>query len=158
QVPPQRLMTLRIIHAALVMGCLFFAGMAVFMRQQQPAVPVDPPMVSYLGVGMALMTGMTYLFLPNMIVANCGPQMAGADEPQASSADVTGYWNILQSSFIVGAALLEGTIFFQLVAYLLEGQPWTLGVAGVFWLGLVLKFPTESGCTRWMETQRDLIE
>lgn len=152
-VSAQRLLTLRIIHLALALGCLVFAVVALYQRQQPRAVPPPPsPMVSYVGIAFTVAAGLAYLVVPGMLLGGWRRRLARGEQTE------TDYWNLLQTHFIVGAALLEGTVFFQLVAYLTEGQPWTLGIALFFWLLLLLKFPTESGARRWIETQRDQVE
>ena len=46
----------------------------------------------------------------------------------------------------------------NLCAYLLEGEPWSLGIAAAFFLCLAAQFPTEGGVRRWTERQREAIE
>jgi hypothetical protein len=150
-------MTLRIIHAALLMGCLAFAVIAVVLRQQQAAPPVDPPVVSMIGIGISVVAAASYLIVPNLMVAGWRRRVAQTESADTGSADGR-FWDVLNTHFIVGAALLEGVIFFLLVAYLIEGQPWTLGVAAFFWLVLASRYPTEAGMRRWLETQLELIE
>ena len=61
----------------------------------------------------------------------------------------------------IGSLFREGMFhsrFDQLAAYLVEGQPWTLGLAAFFWLWLASKFPTAAGMRAWVQTQLDLID
>jgi hypothetical protein len=164
---PQRLLTLRIIHAALLLGCVSFGAVIVFIRlqQQQPLAP-NPPMLSYIGIAVAVSTVLAFLIVPSMLLNGWRRRLARGESPfpvtiqpaPAKDDDDAQYATILQTHFIIRAALLEGTIFYQLIAYLVEGQPWTLGLAVFFWLVLLAKFPTDTGTRRWIEAQRDQVE
>jgi hypothetical protein len=57
------------------------------------------------------------------------------------------------SATIIGLALLEGAAFFADVAYMQEGQPLALGVAGAAVMLILLRFPTESRLRGWLELQ-----
>src|SRR4051794_40205517 len=76
---PQRLMTLRIIHASLLMGCAAFGAVAFLLRQQgqMPARPPGPPIVSYAGAGMAAMMAVLFFVVPGSIVTAWRRRMAG---------------------------------------------------------------------------------
>ncbi len=156
----QRLLTLRIIHIALLVGCLTFGVIAVVVGEQaQPAVLPDPPLLSHVGIVFAGLVGLAYLLVPAMMLNSWRHRLARGEAnavPAGDDAD-SPYWDFLQTHFIVGAALLESVVFFQLLVYLSEKQPWSLGVAAFFWLLLLLKFPTEMGTRRWIETQRDRV-
>src|SRR5207247_2639708 len=48
------------------------------------------------------------------------------------------WWALYQVRLIITAAMLEGVIFFQLIAYLIEGVAWSLGLAALFLVALAL--------------------
>jgi hypothetical protein len=58
---------------------------------------------------------------------------------------------------IVGLALLEGTAFLGILAYLIEAQPLALGVTGIAILCMLLKFPTRSRVQAWLERQTEQL-
>ena len=58
---------------------------------------------------------------------------------------------VYQSSFITGAAVLEGVAFFNLVAHLTEGQMFSVAAAAVMLVGIWLMIPTRSRLEAWVE-------
>ena len=53
-----RLLTMRIILASLVMGCLLFSGIAIVLREQQGGAVPQQPMLSFIGLALAGWTGL----------------------------------------------------------------------------------------------------
>ncbi len=176
-----RLRTMRIIHLALVTGCLFFAGIAIYVRSQPGAAVPEQPVVGFTGLAFAAVMGVMAFVVPPLIAANWRQKIArGIDTlsttrpprsvleqggPVAAPAREDGppersarWWGLYQMHLIITAALLEGVIFMQLIAYLLEGSTWSLGIAGLFIAALVLLFPTRERIERWIRTQQDLVE
>jgi hypothetical protein len=138
-VPPHMLRTLRIIVGALVASVLIAAAIFFVVRSQNPAPMANQvPIISCLAVGFAaMMFAVRAVMIP--VVSKAGRQKLLAN----SDVTTTKLMELHISRTIVGAALLEGPAFFLLVAYLTEGQPWTLAAALVM-AGLiaVLHFPT----------------
>ena len=58
---------------------------------------------------------------------------------------------------IVGLALLEGSAFMALLAYLLEGQTWVLGLAAGVLALMAVRFPTRASVLAWLERQADAL-
>ena len=54
---------------------------------------------------------------------------------------------------IIGAALLEGGAFAALMAFLLEGQVYSVVLAGLLLLGIAFSFPTRTRLTDWLEQE-----
>jgi hypothetical protein len=46
----------------------------------------------------------------------------------------------------------------QLIAYLTEGQPFSLGLGLGFLVLLLVRFPTRDGLERWLTNQQMLLE
>jgi hypothetical protein len=83
--------------------------------------------------------------------APVGAKLESIDEARASLLLA------FQTQFIVGAAILEGAVFFAAVVYLLHGNPIALGVAIVL-LGLSLaRFPTKARTELWIEQQQEKL-
>ena len=167
--PSNRLLlrTMRIIHAALLMGCLTFAVIVIVMRARENRPGPDPPLVSLMGLALAGVMGLTALIVPNVLAATWRQKMArGIDptsptrpsSPQATAGQSVSWWGLYQTRMIIMAALLEGVIFFVLVAYLIEGPVWNLGIAALFLVGLALLFPTRERIERWISAQQELVE
>ena len=54
---------------------------------------------------------------------------------------------------IIGAAILEGGAFANLIAFMLDGQIYSLVIAILFALGILMSFPTRNGMSEWLDNQ-----
>ncbi len=162
-----QLRTMRIIHAALVMGCLIFAVIVIVMRARENRPVPDQPVLSFAGLALAGVMGLTVLVVPNALAANWRQKIARGIDPlsttrpsssQATPGQSVGWWGLYQTRMIISAAMLEGVIFFELIAYMTEGRPWDLGIAALFLVGLALLFPTRERVERWIRAQQELVE
>jgi hypothetical protein len=64
---------------------------------------------------------------------------------------------IYRGPHIVGGALLEGAVFLNLIAYLMEKFAGSLGVAVVLILVMVLRFLTQSRVASWLANTSQTI-
>jgi hypothetical protein len=161
------LRTMRIIHAALLLGCSIFAGIAIVLREQQGGAVPKQPMLSFVGLALAGWTGLVLLILPNALTASWRKKIARGVSPLSTmpipdaasgSGQSIGWWGLYQTRLIIMASLMEGVIFMELIAYLVEGTPWILGVGALFFVGLTLLFPTQERVERWIKTQQELVD
>ena len=162
-----QLRTMRIIHAVLLMGCLGIAVFMVVMRARGNRPVTDPPVVSLVGLALAGVMGLTALVVPNVLAANWRQKIVRGVDPQpraqlSSPQTIPGqsvdWWGLYQTRMIIVAALLDEVIFFGLIAYLIEGPLWNLGIAALFLVGLALLFPTRERVERWISVQQELVE
>ena len=59
---------------------------------------------------------------------------------------------------IISSAIIEGCVFFFIIAYMLEGSPYCL-VGALVLLGIMgAKFPNRVRVERWVEMQRELLQ
>ena len=65
---------------------------------------------------------------------------------------------LLNTTTIVGAALLEGAAFANLVAFMLEGQVYSLILAALMLVGILLAIPTRRRVEDWLEVQSRRIQ
>ena len=77
---------------------------------------------------------------------------------------ITGIWqttqklvNWRQVSQIVGYALLEGTAFLGIIAYLVEDHVLALAVTGFCLLLMITTFPTRDRLNQWLDQQMDQL-
>ncbi len=63
-----------------------------------------------------------------------------------------------QQKTIMESAMVEGPAFFVIVAYLVVGQAWLLGLAAVLLIVLVVPFPTYERVEDWVKYQLELLE
>lgn len=132
----QRVKVLQTIWLALVAGTVTLLGVFYFLRQQpdfalRVAAPV-PLAAIFAGVG-GLLAVLAFV-VPERIAAHQEPS-----------------FGVFQTARIVQGALLESAGVLQGVAYLLEGQPWSLGVGGLMVLLLLFVTPTRNAATRWLQ-------
>jgi hypothetical protein len=169
------LRTLQIVIAALTTGCLIFMVIALFLVQIRPGAAAGnevPPMITYLALGFAGVAVVARIVLPRMIESSARKSIADGTwqfpagnqnsdqltERLERLGDAGKLLAVLNTRTIIAGAILEGSAFFALVAYLVEHSPLALAAAIVMILGVALNFPTVSGVTRWIEDQLAAIE
>lgn len=63
-----------------------------------------------------------------------------------------------QTRLIVRAALLEGAAFFNLIAFMIERQTWSFGIAGALAAINLSTFPSRDSVLYWIRQQLELME
>jgi hypothetical protein len=117
-----------------------------------------------VGIVFAAVLGLAHRAVPGLVVAGWRTQLARGESPaalkplQQAGGDAALWYGLYQIQLIVGDAMLEGATFLQLIAYLLEGQPWSLAVAGLLVALLLLRTPVRTRVERWVERQQALVE
>lgn len=151
--PRERLVPMQIIAGALPLGVLLFFGVAIFIvygsDNPQPAAANRLPMISIMAGMFLLITGPLSFVMPGMITQTALKQIAAGGEHY----DVNRLFGMKQTSMIVGMALLEGTAFFGLIAFMIERQPAVLAVPALALAGMLMRFPTENSVRNWIEQQ-----
>jgi hypothetical protein len=151
----------QIIIGGLVVGVVFFMVIVLAFLGAR-VQPLDPQaIVSIVMAAFALMMLPARFAVPGLIVSsNCRKIAQGTWQPRQQpgaaipDTDEGKLLQLFQVKTIVGAALLEGAAFGNLVAFLLEGQVYSLALAVLFALGILVGFPTRSGLSEWLETQQ----
>ncbi|HXG10135.1 MAG TPA: hypothetical protein VNK04_10130 [Gemmataceae bacterium] len=147
-----RIRVMQIILGAIVLGAVAFLVVAVVVRWQSDQPAPESPIISYIALGTALVIAVAYYFVTDALQAS---QRRGANTRIA-------WCNAYQTTMIAGAAMLEGAVFFLLIAYLLEGNlkdNWTPLVAALgFIVVIVTLFPTRSGLERWIAEQQEKLK
>jgi hypothetical protein len=138
-----RLMTMRIIVGALLMGLATFAGVAVFLNSNSPTPPPQegPPLLTYLALGVVAVCGTLSFVLPTLLGPNLVKQAVLQQGGDPSSALLMAYQTLL----IISCALCEGPGFLCLIAYIVEKQPLALLGAAAAGVLIALRFPTLDG-------------
>ena len=150
-----RIRVMQIILGAIVLGAVAFLVVAVVVRWQSDQPAPESPIISYLALGAALVIAVAYYFVTDALQASQRRGAAGANTRIA-------WCNAYQTTMIAGAAMLEGAVFFLLIAYLLEGDlkdNWTpLAAAAGFIVVIATLFPTRSGLERWIAEQQEKLK
>jgi hypothetical protein len=161
--------TIQIIVGAMAAGVLAFLGIVFYLVSRNPnaAVPAEP-IVTYLAIGMALVTVIASLIVPGIVASRMRQSLVDGRSSQwglvqnvpraAELGDVTALAVIYQTRTIIGTALLEGSAFLASVAYLLEHQRYAAYVASVLLLLLLGQIPTTARIEAWMEGESAMIQ
>ncbi len=162
----QRLRNMRIILGALLAGCLAFLAIAVIFRQgRQKAAPPALPIMTYTALWFAVFWTTLSFIIPDLFVAAERRKMAKASErylndPQVrlAASDMVKLLGLYGTRMIISSAIIEGCVFFFIIAYMLEGSPYCL-VGALVLLGIMAaKFPNRVRVERWVEMQRELLQ
>lgn len=165
------LRTLQIIWGSLIAGVTVFLVVALIVRSGgDEAIVVQKDMFDFssmLVVVVALIALLCLLafFTVPALVVNTQRQALATSRPahevggglEGSRSGPQDLLPIYQTQFIVGMALLEGGAFLNLVAFLIEGSPLNLAVAGALLLFMIIRLPTRSGLAHWLEHQQRLL-
>jgi hypothetical protein len=145
---------MQIILAALVMGMVFFLLVACLAGGMGNGFG-PPPMLTTMALGMAAIMVVARMVVLPMVtsigrrkIAGSIPETSRGASSRAAADDTTGriVWQLValyQTRLIVGAAMLEGAVFFLLVTFLVEHSLWSLGTAIVLILAVAAHFPTQ---------------
>jgi hypothetical protein len=159
-----RVRVMQIIAAALLLGLLSFTGIVVHLvlSGANPPPPQDqPPVLTYMALGMFLLQALLALLIPRKITAyNIHQVAAGTWKPPGQPVAAAHFPTdddkllaIFQTSLIIQLALLEGAGFFACIAYLLEQQAITLVVNGLVVLFMLIAFPSLGRVRGWLAQQ-----
>ncbi|WP_425400923.1 hypothetical protein [Aeoliella sp.] len=127
--------TMQIIVFSMAMGCVVFA--VILLTVIQPDPTEGPPTIAYIGVAAGLAALVAGVIVPRLIAAS-QPATAGA----------------YQTTLIIGLAIFEGAAFLNLVAYMIEGQSFSLAVAAVLIAAIVMGMPTIGRVEDWLDARR----
>jgi membrane protein YdbS with pleckstrin-like domain len=162
----RRVRTCRIIVLALCCGVVLFAVIAVAMRlggllEPPPALPI----LSYVAAAFALAAVIASFIVPGVIEKSWREQWSrerqaaeGACTPDHEEAFLHSALTLFQTRLIVRCAIVEGAALFQLVAYFLEGQPFSLGLAFGLLFALAFTAPSREGAAGWLARAREPVE
>lgn len=158
-----QIVTLRVIVGAIAMGALTFLLIAIGVAGG--SAPSAQPMIAYIALLFAagiLLARFFFTLLSDRqsvqaAIAAEVPARVRAHQRDLARLAVDGQpsddamllWPQFQNRVIVSVALIEGALFFNLVAYLLERQLFSLIVAGVLLVYILLHFPTNVAFINW---------
>lgn len=154
------LRTSQIIVLALCSGILFFGILAVVINGLPVEIFRSGAVVSLVMAVFGLSMLITRFIVPGAMAAQAWRQIV--EQEDGSTADMLGSLaddaprinQAFLTTTIVGSAILEGGALGNLVAYLAEGQLYSLVLAGVLLLGILAGFPTRNTYDNWLARQR----
>jgi hypothetical protein len=165
--------TLQIIIGALSIGAILFLSIASVIGPQIKKTFVPLPIPLYIAVLILVGIGMIvrFVYIWNLTAKARREISDGTYQPinyrqrlrlspasvanqsADSSRDVLYLFSAFRYITICSAAIIEGWCFFATMAYLIEGNPLSLGVAILLMLGVAAHFPTQSRAKRWVERE-----
>lgn len=164
---PAIVRTLQIIVPSLALGLLVFGLVAFFMRQGGDQPGNGAVFLSPLMAGLTVVLIFARILVPGLMVrSGChriarGVQPPGtsrkAKQPQPSNEDEQ-LVAVYSAKTIVGGAILEGAGFGNLTAYLLEGQVYSLALAGLLIVVILAGIPTRHALDNWLGQARRRIQ
>lgn len=163
--------TSQIIVAALAGGVLVFLAIVLVIETDQPAPaagqnnPLGLPMLTLIAVVFGVVNVVLSLLVPGVMVGNGLKQLVERppgdpaptdpwkEGPTLPSNDVGGLLPLFQTQLIIASALVEGSAFLALIAYMMERHPLALGIAAVLVVVLLSRFPTLDRVHGWLDDQ-----
>ena len=153
EITPQ-VRVMQIICLALAAGPIVFAGFVLATGSDR--ADDGEPVISLIGY---LMAGASLIAGPLIGRAVSRSQAVSPSQPRAIT-EAAGFDPLCvayQTGFIISSAVWEGAAFMNIMAYMMEGVPWNLIIAGVLVTLNLVKFPTTAGVADWMrDMQREL--
>ena len=163
---PARIRIMQIIAGALLMGVVIFAGIAIFIvRNRDSLRALDAPPYLTLMAGLMLLSNVPLSFIiPRFTVRALLQRLAAQPRSLGTTREETEAnlrASLLagrQTAMIVGLALLEGAAFLGCIAYLQEGQLYSLGFVLVAACLMLWNFPTTNSVNDWLDHHQRLLE
>lgn len=145
-----RVRTLQIIIGALVAGLLTFILIVSFISffRAHAAAP-NMPIITYVACFLACIQFPLSLIVPSQVVASGRKQLA--TKPPAD--DTFALMNLYQTKTIITGALRQGVGFLAAIAFMIERQPISLGLAVVCMVAVAVLFPTRERVDQWLDDQ-----
>lgn len=154
ETPEQVIHVARITAFGMFSGALVFAAVAWFIAGAPPAQGPEDQLISIIQAGISLPELVLFFMVPSLL----DPQRMSSSSGSlqfANSEELKPY----QAKFfqmIVQFALLEGACFLNLIAYIIEQNWWSFGLAIMFLLFMLSNFPTNTRFKFYAETQQYL--
>jgi hypothetical protein len=169
------LLTMRIVVGVLIAGSTVFLGFAIVRRSMAPQPPRDP-VIALVGVAFAVGAPIAAAIVPNLVRRQWERQVAAGMWPGSAASqygpavpatpveevepdqETMRWWGVHQTVLILRCGLLEGAAFLQGLAYLVEGNLFSLPL-GFAMIGLILmQWPTRERLDRWVEARREAVD
>lgn len=151
QTPRQMVLVMQIITAAILAGPVFFLLIVFVILEDQP--PRDP-LHAYFAAAFAALMIFGHFLIRLRPKRSALPESKQGEHFDPHSDEVfLALAPVYQVELIVKIALLEGAAFYNIIAYYLERQWWSLAVVAML-LGLIaIQFPTVTRIQQRLENQ-----
>ena len=135
-----------IVGGALVCGALVFAAIVLLIETGEP---LDREAVlSFIGAGFAVV-----MVIARQIVVGV---MGGRKVSGLAGSVPYGPAGLYLIRLIIGFVPLQFAAFFNLLAYLVEGQWWGLGIVAALLGWIIASLPTRARLRKWIQDRQQL--
>lgn len=142
--------SLQVITGGLLMGVLAFMTIVLFMTQG--SLSGQPELISWIAIGFAALMFVNHLMIPGIVAKAILSKISGEAIRNADESDkYERLFPALQTRHIVACAMLEGGVFFNLVAYMVTEYAGNLVTACVQTAMIVIRFPTATRAQFWIQ-------
>ena len=136
---------MQVVGGGMVMGCVFFGALTLFVNGISDELYEGAGILTHLGVGVGC-----FILVGSFVI----PMMIG--RRQGGSLDE--WIGIFRSKITVGMALCEAGVFFNFIAYFIDQQLMSLGIAVLLMVRLVSQMPTAGGLESWVTERKRSVE
>ena len=149
-----RIMTLKIIAGALMLGVLMFSGVVSLMTDWQE-VHIQPDIITLLGLGVGASSILMQFVIPKVL----GNQFANLDSNPKHDPhpplpkELSGPYSRLQVLTIVRLAILEGGAFLNLIFFVIDPCLISLVMVLAILIVMVLIFPRAEHIYNWLSDE-----
>jgi hypothetical protein len=142
----------QIIVVALAMGVIVFASIAIGIRWGKAP---ENPFLAYFAAGFAaIVLPIDWASLKFTAATQLRSAAAQIQEDQRRALA-----GLYTSRTIFRCAPIEGAAFFNIIAYIVSGQLWSLGIVAVLLVLILVPFPSQTDFENWAEqVRRDLSQ
>lgn len=142
---------IRIIGIAMLAGVLGFLGVVLAMKGVQNKPIAAAGIFTWLALFVGISLFVVSLVMPRVVSqAQLNQILAGSN--QAATTDQMA--GVFRAKSIIGMALAEGGAFFNLIAYLIEGQLINVGVVALLATRIATQLPSLHTIENWVSDQR----
>lgn len=150
--PAAAVRVMQIITGALMMGLIMFGVIANVLVFGGEGLKDKPPLeciVPLMAVGFAVLIIINHFIVPETVINTSINTLKG----QVELNEITKghFFPIFQVGLIIRLALLEGAGFFNLVAFIIDKQWWSLAVVALLLALMAIRFPTMGQVDAWAE-------
>ena len=169
---PRQVRVLQVIIGAMCLGCFFFMMIAIFAMSQNAKGPTEQPMLTNIVLILSAMALGPWIVVPKILVSqgrkNISREQLASLKPlnehstgeklEIENIVVPPLLKLLQTKTIVASAMLEGTIFLLLVAYMVEHSYLAISAAVALLVLLICQVPSTRWAEKWLDEQMILID
>jgi len=145
---------------------VFVFTVFVILQNAEEQKPIELPLLTYVGIGSALLALVAGAIAPKIIMSNLRQKLAEGQEwnwnpssvPMEELGDIGPLAAIFQIRLIVGLAILEGAAFMNVIAYMTEYQTISLGMAAALLFAIFLKFPWRTRIEHWVRDEQKTLD